>query len=154
MNKRVKRILMVSTIVGIGMLFLAAGINASEEKASVQDVITMKNEQAFEKHRMGIVDFDHKTHSEAYDLGCGQCHHDENGEPLSDLKAGDPVQDCIECHEKAGRPRRDRSMSPEEWQAEQLTYYYGAIHENCMGCHKKMEKGPTRCTECHPKPER
>ena len=153
MNMKVKRILMVSVIAGIGMLFLAAGINASDE-GSVPDVITMKNEKAFPQHRMGIVEFDHKTHAEEYDLSCGDCHHDENGEPLSDLKIGDPVQSCFECHDKDGRPRRDQSMSPEEWQQEQLKYYYGAIHENCMGCHKEMEAGPTRCTECHPRPER
>ncbi len=153
MNMKVKRILMVSVIAGIGMLFLAAGINASDE-GSVSDVITMKNEKAFPQHRMGIVEFDHKTHAEEYDLSCGDCHHDENGEPLDDLKMGDPVQSCFECHDKKGRPRRDQSMSPEEWQKEQLKYYYGAIHENCMGCHKEMEAGPTRCTECHPRPER
>lgn len=152
MNKRFKQILTIVSLSGIGMLFLVAGINAAEE-ASMPDVITMKNEKAFEQHRMGIVDFDHKTHAEDYGIGCGDCHHDENGEPLTDLKAGDAVQSCYECHDKDGRPRRDPSMSPEEWEKEQLKYYYGAIHENCMGCHKEMG-GPKTCTECHPRPER
>jgi len=152
MNRTLKRILMVLTIAGVGMLFLAAGINASEH-GDVPDVITMKNEKAFPQHRMGIVEFDHKTHADEYDLSCGDCHHDENGKPLEDLAHGDPVQSCFECHDKKGRPRRDQSMSPEEWKAEQLKYYYGAIHENCMGCHKE-QGGPTRCTECHPRPER
>ncbi|MFP4225242.1 MAG: cytochrome c3 family protein [Desulfobacterales bacterium] len=152
MNKRLKQILTILTLSGIGMLFLVAGINAAEEGA-VPDVITMKNEKAFEQHRMGIVDFDHKTHAEDYGIGCGDCHHDENGEPLTDLKAGDAVQSCYECHDKDGRPRRDPSMSSEEWEKEQLKYYYGAIHENCMGCHKEMG-GPKTCTECHPRPER
>ncbi len=152
MNKRLKQILTILTLSGIGMLFLVAGINAAEE-GSVPDVITMKNEKAFPQHRMGIVDFDHKTHAEDYGIGCGDCHHDENGEPLTDLKTGDAVQSCYECHDKDGRPRRDSSMSPEEWEKEQLKYYYGAIHENCMGCHKEMG-GPKTCTECHPRPER
>ncbi|MDZ7831383.1 MAG: cytochrome c3 family protein [Desulfobacterales bacterium] len=152
MNKRLKQILTILTLSGIGMLFLVAGINAAEE-GSVPDVMTMKNEKAFPQHRMGIVEFDHKTHAEDYGIGCGDCHHDENGEPLTDLKAGDAVQSCYECHDKDGRPRRDPSMSPEEWEKEQLNYYYGAIHENCMGCHKEMG-GPKTCTECHPRPER
>jgi len=153
MNKRLKQILTILTLSGIGMLFLVAGINAAEEDCSVSDVITMKNEKAFPQHRMGIVEFDHKTHAEEYELGCGDCHHDENGEPLTDLKAGDCVQSCYECHDKDGRPRRDPAMSPEEWEKEQLKYYYGAIHENCMGCHKEMG-GPKTCTECHPRPQR
>ncbi|MFP4226785.1 MAG: cytochrome c3 family protein [Desulfobacterales bacterium] len=120
-------------------------------------MITMKNEKAFEEHRMGIVEFDHEKHAaskpEGYGLGCGDCHHDENGEPLTDLKRGDPVQSCYECHDKDGRPRRDPAMSQEEWKKEELTYYYGAIHENCMGCHKQMDAGPVSCTECHPRPQ-
>ncbi|MDZ7832616.1 MAG: cytochrome c3 family protein [Desulfobacterales bacterium] len=120
-------------------------------------MITMKNENAFEEHRMGIVEFDHEKHAaskpEGYGLGCGDCHHDENGEPLTDLKRGDPVQSCYECHDKDGRPRRDPAMSQEEWKKEELTYYYGAIHENCTGCHKQMGAGPVSCTECHPRPQ-
>ena len=125
--------------------------------AGMPGVITMKNEKAFKQHRMGIVDFDHQKHAadkpEGYGLGCGDCHHDENGEPLTDLKPGDPVQSCYACHDKDGRPRRDPAMSQEEWKKEELTYYYGAIHESCMGCHKKMGAGPVSCTECHPRPQ-
>lgn len=127
------------------------------ETAGASGVIKMKNEKAFQQHRMGIVQFDHEKHfadkPEGYGLGCGECHHDENGMPLTELRAGDSVQDCFECHDKAGRPQRDSSMSPEEWEQEQLKYYYGAIHNNCMDCHKEMG-GPKTCTECHPRPDR
>ena len=44
-------------------------------------------------------------------------------------------------------------MSREDWAAMQLDYYYGAIHANCIDCHKAGEAGPTKCNECHPKPE-
>lgn len=115
-------------------------------------VMRMKNEKAFSSHRMGIVEFDHRAHVDEYGLGCGQCHHDKNGQPLNDLSYDSPVQGCMTCHDKKGRPMRDESMTPEQWREERLKYYYGAIHENCMGCHKKT-KGPTRCTECHPRPE-
>ncbi|MFO7838075.1 MAG: cytochrome c3 family protein [Desulfosalsimonadaceae bacterium] len=116
-------------------------------------VMKMKNEKAFSQHRMGIVEFDHKAHVEEYGLGCGKCHHDKNHEPLNDLSYDDPVKSCFECHDKTGRPNREESMSEEQWQKERIKYYYGAIHENCMGCHKET-KGPTQCTQCHPSPER
>jgi hypothetical protein len=163
MNKIGKRILMACTVAGVCLLFFAAGLNASGHaeggEGDVPEVITMKNEKAFEQHRMGIVDFKHKAHVDEYGLGCGDCHHDENGEPLTDLEWGDDVQSCYECHDKNGRPRRDQSMSPQEWQEAQLEYFYGAIHENCMGCHKKLggpkgEGGPVGCTDCHPRPQR
>lgn len=118
------------------------------------DVIEMINKQAFEEHRMGIVSFEHQKHAsqkpEGYGLECGECHHDENGKPLTDLKPEDEVRSCYACHDKEGRPSRDSSMSQEEWEEKQLQFYYGAIHENCIGCHKESA-GPTVCTQCHPK---
>jgi len=123
-----------------------------QQKAGVVGVITMKNEKAFAQHRMGIVEFDHKTHAADYGLSCGKCHHDKDGKPLNNLSYDDAVQSCYACHDKNGRPQREESMSQEQWKKEQLKYYYGAIHENCMGCHKETS-GPTRCTECHPRPQ-
>ena len=128
-------------------------ITESVQQASgVVGVMTMKNEKAFAQHRMGIVEFDHKAHAADYGLSCGKCHHDENGKPLNNLSYDDAVQSCYACHDKNGRPTREEGMSEEQWKEEQLKYYYGAIHENCMGCHKETQ-GPTRCTECHPRPQ-
>ena len=31
-------------------------------------------------------------------IGCGECHHDKDNKPLNNLKIGDDVQNCIECH--------------------------------------------------------
>ncbi len=123
------------------------------QKAGVPGVIEMKNEKMFSQHRMGIISFDHKAHVDEYDLGCGKCHHDENNKPLNDLSYDEPVKGCAECHDKEGRPSRDESMSDQQWKKEQLKYYYGAIHENCTGCHKET-KGPVKCMECHPAPEK
>lgn len=128
----------------------AEGIKA---KVGAVGVIKMKNEKAFSQHRMGIVEFDHKSHVDKYGLGCGKCHHDENHKPLNNLSYEDSVAGCFECHDKTGKPRRDQSMSQQEWEKEQIKYYYGAIHENCMGCHKETE-GPVSCMECHPSPNK
>ncbi len=121
---------------------------------TVAEVIEMKNTTAFETHTRAIVMFTHKKHTapvpDGHGLFCGECHHDENGQPLK-LEEGDYVQSCQVCHAKTGRPRKPADMSREEWETAQLEYYYGAIHANCIDCHKAREAGPTKCNECHPK---
>ena len=50
-----------------------------------------------------------------------------------------------------------RAVADLEKKKQELAYYYGAIHTNCIGCHKKLkqekksEKAPVACTQCHPK---
>jgi len=147
-----KRIFLLLAIVGVAMFLFGTSINASEAGA-VKDVFEMKNTEAFEKHKMGICVFSHKKHATEYDITCGECHHDENGKPL-ELKEGDAVQGCMECHEEAGKPKKEKGMSKDEWKEMQLEYYYGAIHSNCIDCHKSGGAGPVKCAECHPKPEK
>ena len=131
---------------------------AGKGTPAVPDVIVMKNTTAFSEHTRPIVMFGHKKHTlpapDGYGLACGECHHDKNGKPLDDLKPGDPVQECIACHDKPEKPKRPSGMSPEDWQALQLEYYYGAVHINCIDCHKAREAGPTKCNDCHPRPEK
>jgi hypothetical protein len=139
---------------GLIMLIAGASINAQEcSKAS--DVIEMKNTDAFSAHKQGIVMFTHKKHTAAapdgYGIACGECHHDKDGKPLA-LKEGDAVQGCMKCHDKADKPKKPEGMSKQNWDAMQLEYYYGAIHANCIDCHKTGGKGPVKCAECHPKP--
>ncbi len=128
-----------------------------KEGVAVTDTIEMKNTDAFDTHSMGIVMFNHKKHTDAapdgYGIACGECHHDKDGKPL-DIENGDEVQGCMACHDKAERPGRTEGMSKDEWDAMQLEYYYGAIHANCIDCHRKGGAGPVQCMECHPKPER
>jgi len=110
--------------------------------------IRMEN-PAYEKHTKGIVMFSHKKHFEDYNIGCGECHHDENNEPL-ELKIGDSVQSCIECHTIPGKWKKDSGN-------EKLDYHANAIHKNCLDCHREYnaelgeKKAPTTCIQCHPK---
>jgi hypothetical protein len=151
-----KRLVIMLLIAGISLFFVGAAINA--EEACKEDVIEMKNEKAFASHKFGIVMFSHGKHyapkPDGYGIGCGDCHHDKDGKPLTDLKVGDEVQSCFECHSKTEKPKKEKGMSDDEWTKLQLEYYYGAIHMNCVDCHKKEGKGPVKCTECHPKPEK
>lgn len=155
MDMKGKQIFLSLVIAGAAMIFIAAAINAQE--SGIKQVIEMKNTKAFTQHKQGIVMFNHGKHVAAkpngYGIGCGECHHDKDHKPLTNLKASDKVQDCFECHNKPDKPKKEPGVSDGEWKKIQRTYYYGAIHENCMGCHKTQGKGPVKCAECHPKTE-
>lgn len=120
------------------------------------DIIEMKHTDAFSKHKMGIVLFTHQKHADAapvgHGLACGECHHDKDGKPLA-LKTGDAVKACMECHNKTEKPKKPEGIAKKDWDAMQLEYFYGAIHANCIDCHKAGGAGPVKCAECHPKPE-
>ena len=107
-----RRFMKISAIVGIAILFVVAGIYAK----AVPDMIKLED-PAYKKHKKGIVDFTHGKHQteyakqypEFYKNGCGECHHDEDNKPLSDLKEGDEVQKCIECHKIAAEiPKKEK----------------------------------------------
>ena len=151
-----KNLLTVLAIVGFTCMFLAGGIYAG---TTVPDDIKMEN-KAYSKHTKGIVMFSHKKHAEDYKVGCGECHHDDKNKPLDTLKAGDDVQNCMECHKKPAfmKGKKAKGLS----KAQKLEYHANAIHDNCKGCHKEFnkEKGlkskdkgaaPTSCKTCHPK---
>lgn len=144
-------------ILSIAAFFAASSIYAGTE---VADVIKMEN-KAYTEHKKSIVEFTHKKHAEDYGAGCGECHHDENNKPLDNLKMGDEVQNCIECHKIPGQKPKGKD-APKLTKQQAREYHAEAIHDNCRGCHKSFnkEKGltskdpgyaPTTCKQCHPK---
>lgn len=155
-----KRKMWVFSAVCLAFLFAAGAIYAA---TAVQDVIKMDH-KAYSEHTKSIVEFSHKKHHEEYKIGCGECHHDDKGKPLSDLKMGDDVKGCIECHKTPGqmpgelkKEMKEKKASKKEIDAKQLEYHAEAIHENCINCHKEYNKknktkaAPQSCTKCHPK---
>jgi len=159
-----KRIFLIVIFVTTTLLLAYSGLNAGTE---VKDKIKMDN-PAYEEHKKGINIFTHKKHATEYlannpglfQDGCGECHHDDDNEPLKDLKEGDEVQNCIECHQEPVyiRGKEARGLSKEE----KLENHANAIHYNCRGCHKLYNKkmnlrskdkgaAPRRCKQCHPK---
>jgi len=150
MNK--KFLLFISAIVGIAIMVGTAGIYAG---TTAPEVIPLEN-KAYDKHKKGIVQFTHKKHSTDYGAGCGECHHDANNKPLDNLKEGDDVQNCIECHKKPGERPKGKG-APKLKKKERLAYHAEALHYNCKDCHKKYNKknktkaAPTTCAKCHPK---
>jgi len=117
---------------------------------SVADVIPMEA-AVYAKHTKGIVQFTHKKHTAEYKLACGECHHDDSGAPRADLKMGDEVTGCAECHSKDGKPEKGASDE------QKREFHKEAMHDNCIGCHKDYDKknntkdAPTTCGKCHPK---
>jgi len=155
----IKKNLTILMIILMSLLFITAGIYAKV----VPDIIEL-NDPAYEKHKKGIVKFTHQKHQieyakqypELYENRCGECHHDKDNKPLTELKEGDDVQRCIECHKMAGERPKGKS-APKLNKKERLEYHAEAFHYNCKGCHKKFnkqykpKKAPTTCAKCHPK---
>ena len=148
MNK--KSLFLVLSLLGIAILFISAGIYAG---TTAPDVIKMEN-KIYDKHTKGIVEFSHKKHTVDYKGTCGECHHDATGKPL-DLKEGDAVQSCAECHSKAGLAPKGKD-APKLTPKEKMEYHAEAIHKNCIDCHKASntktgtKNAPTSCAKCHP----
>jgi len=153
--------LLIITTIGFIVLFASVALYAGSD---VPAVIKMQNDY---EHKKAIVAFTHEKHVIDYKGGCGDCHHDENNKPLTDLKAGDSVQKCIECHSKPGEVPKDVK---DKWKKEKIKkaekdklsrqWHAEAIHDNCRGCHKaynkknKTKAAPTTCVKCHPKQEK
>jgi len=126
-----------------------------EEKAPpASEGIILMNTPGYESHTKPIVKFTHQKHMDEYSKSCGDCHHDNTGKPL-DLKPGDPVAGCIECHKETKKKKGEKLEKSEKIRI----YHDEALHANCVGCHKayNIEKGdpkgmnpaPASCKACH-----
>jgi len=145
------RAVLVLIVSALGVAFLFVGVHATQQ---APDAVTMHS-PVFEKHKKALVTFTHKKHNVDYKIPCVDCHHvykdDKNV-----WKEGDEVQKCMYCHSEAKAPKAEEG-APKLSKAEKIKkYYYSAIHENCVGCHKALKKeakptGPAACKECHPK---
>jgi hypothetical protein len=165
----IKKHFITTAIIGVAILFVSAGIYAK----AVPELIDL-NDPAYKKHKKGIVKLSHQKHQieyakeypEFYNNSCGECHHDKDNKPLTELKEGDDVQRCIECHKipsevpkKLKKEWRKKKISRDEKKKKRMEYHAEAFHDNCRDCHKKFnrkykgqkKKAPTTCTKCHPK---
>jgi cytochrome c553 len=146
-----KRSLFVLTAAALSVVFLFAFVYATT--GTCPDTMTMES-KLFPTHTKSLVTFTHQKHNVDYKIACTECHHvPKDGK--NTWKEGDAVQKCAECHKEAKAPTG--ADAPKLSAAEKIQkYYYSAIHENCVGCHKKLKAeakptGPTTCAKCHPK---
>lgn len=101
------------------------------------DNIVMKAPNG-EKMTKAPVDFPHKAHVDN-GLDCMTCHH-----KATDKNA---ITGCsVEgCHTNTDKKAKKDPKG-----------FYAAFHAkkseaSCLGCHKKLKKGPKGCKDCHPK---
>jgi predicted CXXCH cytochrome family protein len=134
-----------------------------EQAAQVEEGVIKMANPAYETHTRPIVLFSHAGHYSNYGISCGQCHHDEQGRPLADLKEGAFVENCIACHSIPGEMPREQKTALQglpEAQSQQklLAFHAEAIHKMCTDCHRawNQEQGkatregaPTTCAQCH-----
>lgn len=122
--------------------------------SQVEDIFTIETREV-KKRKKGppkfkLVEFTHKKHAVDYEISCGQCHHDQNKKPL-DLKEGDNVQRCVECHSKLKKDKKNKK---------DIMVLENAMHGNCITCHKEVNKkagdakgmkgpAPASCGKCH-----
>jgi len=159
-----KRYLVPAMLLTVAALLVSPGVFAGKE---VTDTVVFNN-PAYGKHKEAIVTFNHKKHAadyfdeypELYESPCGECHHDKDNKKLVDLKEGDEVQNCIECHKKADyiKGKASRGLTKEQ----KREYHANALHDNCKDCHKRYNKArklkpksegyaPYTCVTCHDK---
>lgn len=153
MNKKLVTLMLAA---GIAVIFVATALYAGTE---VGDVVTMES-KIHKKRKYGpkskkpakLVSFSHKKHSE--DFTCGECHHDDKGQPL-ELKKGDDVQKCEACHNRTKAKEKtfeSYKSKPDKKKMVDIKVHKTALHENCIGCHvKKGVKSHKTCKQCHVK---
>ncbi len=95
------------------------------------------------------VSFPHKAHFD--DIECATCHHSQEDLTLEAAQGGLEVETCSGCH-----------VEPEEEDTPdcaERSLKENPFHIRCVGCHKDSKAEdeslsvPTKCAECHPKPE-
>ena len=79
------------------------------------------------------VTFSHQGHAK---IDCKVCHH-----------KGDTQQKCTSagCHDSTDS--KDKTSEKSFYK----TFHAFNSDRSCVGCHKKEQKGPTKCLDCHPK---
>jgi len=148
MNKKLLTLLIAA---GIAVIFVATGLHAGTEVKDdliLEDPGYKKPKKRAPKYK--ALAFTHKKHFEDHKISCGECHHDKDNKPL-DLKMGDDVQKCSECHNKFKKDKKNKK---------DIMVHQNAMHGNCVGCHKELNKkagdpkglkgpAPASCGKCH-----
>jgi hypothetical protein len=149
-----KKLLTFFITIGILISFAVTAVYAETE---FPYEITMDyNPYAMRKYtppKYEVFIFSHEVHNLDYDISCGECHHDKDGNPLENLESGDSVKQCVECHTELKKTKKNRKS---------IMLLENAIHGSCKVCHKKINiedgdpkgrkgPGPVSCKDCHVK---
>ena len=106
----------------------------------------------------GAVEFSHEKHFSSEGRSCGDCHHDDSGEPREELEAGMDIDNCTDCHGEEGlvygRPADEMA------DGDLIEHRANVMHRLCVGCHEQSSAAakalvaPLACRGCHGQRER
>jgi hypothetical protein len=85
-----------------------------------------------EKAKYAPIMFSHAKHA---NLECAQCHH---------MMAENPDMKCTSCHSDFSKENKKK---PESYDSA----FHAKSPHSCVGCHKAMKQGPSKCNDCHSK---
>jgi Class III cytochrome C family len=149
----------IACVVG-AIFFIVAGVVAAEE--TIPEVIHFAGAAdggaSAELHPSiytGLVKFQHEMHFSDYGASCGDCHHDEEREPIDDYSA-DNSYSCGDCHDGEGLIRGPIAENAAS-EADLLARRANVLHIRCIGCHKQanaeqhLVRAPEACRICHTK---
>ena len=153
-----KKLKLVASLVGL-MLLLAGSVVAQE---MVPEVIQFggaidggATDEVHPTIYSGQVSFPHKKHFDEYGAKCGDCHHDEDTEPIVGYSP-DKSFHCIDCHDEEGFIRGPIAENAATYD-DLIARRANVIHIKCIGCHKQhnakdhVVRAPEACRTCHTK---
>jgi len=143
MKIKIKILMVISSIIVLGLCL--TGYTESQS----QIPLVVKYELPFNKltYSSHSVTFAHSTHAMKHKIACIQCHH------ALEVGAIAVEETCVDCHTNTEMKSFPQARNiPEE---ERMDYYFIAIHNQCVHCHKEVRKydewtkAPVGCWRCH-----
>lgn len=114
---------LLTVLITLGIMGMVTGLAAKKPPKQVTI-------DKFKKKKSAVT-FDHEAHSKKHKVKCVTCHHTKKQESCSTDKCHGAKMDG----KKPGGGEASLKKNP--------------FHINCIGCHKKQKKGPSKCKECH-----
>ena len=141
----IDKIKMLMVALSIMVLAGLCGIGYSESEVPLVFQYDLPfNKRTYSSHS---VTFAHSTHAMKYKIACIQCHHTlEEGA----LAVEETCKDCHTNTEMRSFPQAENIPGEKR-----LDYYFLAIHDQCINCHKEVRKSdewtkaPVGCWRCH-----
>ncbi len=138
---KIKMLVVASSIMVLGL----CGTGYAESEVPLVFKYDLRfNKWAYASHS---VTFAHATHAMKYKIACIRCHHTlEEGA----IAVEETCRDCHTNTEMRSFPQAENI--PEE---NRMDYYFLAVHDQCMNCHKEVRKSDewtkaaVGCWRCH-----
>jgi hypothetical protein len=138
---KIKMLVLVSSLVVLGLYEIG---NAGSDIPKSFEYDLSYNKWAYSSH---AVTFAHATHAMNYKIACIRCHHTLEEDAIA------VEETCRDCHMNTEMRSFPQAESiPEE---DRIDYYFLAIHDQCINCHKEVRKSdewtkaPVGCWRCH-----